>query len=74
VRKIEGWEVIASPDFRPRCFLTEENTCSVYELRPLACRTYPQWPQIWESEESLREETEKCPGLRRALALVKKQK
>jgi uncharacterized protein len=71
VQKVRGWEVIAAPNFRERCFLTAEDTCGIYDVRPLACRTYPQWEQIWESEESLQEELKQCSGLRRAAEIAK---
>jgi Fe-S-cluster containining protein len=67
VRCVNGWEVIASPEFRRRCFLDDDNMCRVYEHRPIACRTYPHWPQIWESEKSLQQEMAQCPGLKRAV-------
>lgn len=70
VRRVKGWEVIAAPDFRPGCFLDAEHRCRVYEVRPQACRTYPHWPQIWASEDALRNELAQCPGLRRAVAQV----
>ncbi len=74
VRRHKGWEVIAAPDFRPNCFLDEENRCSVYEHRPVACRTYPHWPEIWASEEAVQEEVARCPGLKAAVAKLQKDK
>ncbi|MGE4170131.1 MAG: YkgJ family cysteine cluster protein [Candidatus Margulisiibacteriota bacterium] len=66
-----GWRFIASPTFRNTCFLTCENTCSVYEARPKICQTYPDWPEIWESEASLQEEADSCPGLKMAIEQVR---
>jgi uncharacterized protein len=37
--------------------------CSIYEARPLQCRSYPFWPAIVESEESWAEEAKECPGI-----------
>lgn len=39
------------------------NGCSVYEARPLQCRTYPFWSHVLESEESWNEESKLCPGI-----------
>lgn len=66
VRRVNGWEVIASEGHRPLCFLDGCNKCSVYSARPLQCRTYPDWPEIWHSEESLAREVQMCPGLKQA--------
>jgi Fe-S-cluster containining protein len=62
----DGWYMIASPTHRPTCFLTPENTCSVYQFRPKACKTYPHWPSIWMSEEDILTELALCPGLKKA--------
>ena len=45
------------------CILWKETGCSVYEYRPLQCRTFPFWqtmlysPQSWESGKN------ECPGM-----------
>ena len=65
-----GWEFISTPTHRPRCFLNHRDECSVYHYRPKACRTYPDWPEIWESEEALQSEARGCPGLARAIDAV----
>lgn len=65
-----GWHVLAKPGFRPTCFLNEKNECDIYEARPGHCRTYPYWPELWESKESILEEVSLCPGLQKALNKV----
>lgn len=67
VVRVNGWEMISTPDHRPLCFLDEANRCTVYDHRPLACRTYPDWPEIWESPSSLMNEARQCPGLAAAI-------
>ena len=37
--------------------------CTVYEDRPLQCRTYPFWPGILASRREWDEETASCPGM-----------
>ena len=71
VINIDGWQVIASPTFRTNCFLNLDRKCEVYENRPTACKTYPNWPSIWESEKSLVEESNQCPGLKQAILSFK---
>jgi len=66
-----GWPVIATPTHRPRCFLNDKNQCQVYDNRPIACKTYPDWPSIWESKESILSEIAQCPGLKRAFEKIK---
>ena len=37
--------------------------CTVYQARPLQCRTYPFWPSVVDSRESWDEEAKSCPGI-----------
>jgi len=69
-KKDNGWDIIASPNFNTNCLLDENNKCKVYEARPLACRTYPNWPSIWQSDQTLLEESKSCPGLKQAISKV----
>lgn len=70
VVRVNGWEMISTPTHRPLCFLDESNRCTVYNERPLACRTYPDWPEIWESDAALNDEVTRCPGLASAVRQV----
>jgi Fe-S-cluster containining protein len=71
VQKDNGWEVVASQTFRPNCFLDDQHHCTVYEGRPTACKTYPNWPSIWQTDEALIAESTQCPGLKQAITLTK---
>jgi len=62
-----GRYVVATPTFRQQCFLNDKNQCSVYNARPEQCKTYPDWPEIWESPSTIQKETELCPGLKKAV-------
>lgn len=59
----DGW-ITLRPDLDQCAFLTTDGKCSVYEVRPKQCRTWPFW------EHNLREEVWKgqvnaiCPGSR----------
>jgi Fe-S-cluster containining protein len=66
VTRHNGWDIIASDRHRPNCFLDKKNQCQVYDARPNHCRTYPNWPEIWESENTLIKETYLCPALKKA--------
>ncbi len=37
--------------------------CTVYELRPLQCRSYPFWRPFLESREAWDREAVNCPGM-----------
>jgi uncharacterized protein len=67
VRKRNGWETVATPDFRQNCFLNKKNQCQVYDSRPNHCRTYPNWDELWVSKATIEAEAEMCPGLKLAL-------
>lgn len=40
-----------------------DGRCSVYEARPLQCRTYPWWPEVVASRRQWEEEKDNCPGV-----------
>ena len=62
-----GWSMVSTPTFRTNCFLNKQNKCDVYESRPNHCKTYPDWPDIWKSDEALINEADSCKGLKTAL-------
>lgn len=45
------------------CIFLTEKGCSVYEVRPEQCRTYPFWATIMEDRESWNQEAKSCPGI-----------
>jgi Fe-S-cluster containining protein len=49
---------------RDCCFLRRRR-CSVYEARPLQCRTWPFWPENLSPEVWEREVRPTCPGVGR---------
>ena len=44
------------------CFLIN-NKCTIYEARPLQCRTWPFWPENMKEIIWKREITPSCPGI-----------
>ncbi len=42
-----------------------ENGCSVYDARPVQCRTYPFWPGVVDSRADWTREGRHCPGIGR---------
>ncbi|NOZ09876.1 MAG: YkgJ family cysteine cluster protein [Gammaproteobacteria bacterium] len=58
------WEIRLQAD--GRCpFLTDQDRCSIYAVRPAQCRTYPFWPEILESRGSWQGEAGRCEGINR---------
>lgn len=47
-------------------FWEDGQGCTVYEVRPTQCRTFPFWPEVLESKEAWDEHAEDCPGMTRA--------
>ncbi|RKX91346.1 MAG: YkgJ family cysteine cluster protein [Spirochaetes bacterium] len=47
------------------CIFWKEGGCTIYEARPLQCRSYPFWQPFLTSEEAWNKEAENCPGMKR---------
>jgi Fe-S-cluster containining protein len=45
------------------CVFWQEGSCSIYEHRPVQCRTYPFWGPHLDSRESWDRLEESCPGV-----------
>jgi Fe-S-cluster containining protein len=46
------------------CIFWKEG-CSVYEARPLQCRSFPFWPSVLRSKEAWKTTAMDCPGMGR---------
>ena len=45
------------------CIFWENSGCTVYEHRPLQCRTFPFWPSCLSDEDSWKRTADGCPGI-----------
>ncbi|MBX7067731.1 MAG: YkgJ family cysteine cluster protein [Parachlamydiales bacterium] len=45
------------------CIFLENNKCSVYEARPVQCRTFPWWIQNLRDEKDWEEAGKRCEGI-----------
>lgn len=45
------------------CVFLKDGGCSIYEVRPTQCRTYPFWPDVMRAPETWQREGEQCPGI-----------
>ncbi len=59
----------------PCSFLNEDNTCQVYDVRPLACREYPHTDRknVMQIMDLTLKNTEVCPAVARIVKSICKQ-
>lgn len=47
----------------PDCMFLKDKRCSVYEARPIQCRTWPFWPEVMPAKAWKKEVVAFCPGV-----------
>ncbi len=47
------------------CIFWKDGGCTIYEYRPLQCRTYPFWEPFLQSREDWESVAGECPGVNR---------
>jgi uncharacterized protein len=52
------------------CIFLKDNKCSIYQLRPKQCRTFPWWPQNLKSKKDWEEAAKHCEGIRHEAPIV----
>lgn len=52
------------------CIFLHQKKCSIYEARPIQCKTYPFWPQNLNSKENWEAEAKTCEGISEAAPVV----
>jgi len=55
------------------CILWENGGCSVYEARPLQCRSFPFWSACVASEQEWLLQAKNCPGMGRGAVHSRKE-
>jgi len=45
------------------CMFLKNKRCSVYEARPIQCRTWPFWPEVMSAKAWSKEVAAFCPGV-----------
>lgn len=58
-----GFVLRSHPD--TSCVMLRDDRCTIYQARPLQCRSYPFWAEILESSEAWLSEASRCPGIDR---------
>jgi Fe-S-cluster containining protein len=46
-----------------QCAFLKVGGCSVHEVKPIQCRTFPYWPEILSSPRAWHETGKRCPGI-----------
>lgn len=46
-----------------QCHFLEAGGCSIHEVKPLQCRTFPFWPELIESRKEWHKTAGWCPGI-----------
>ena len=47
----------------PCVFLDEQSKCTVHEVKPIQCSSYPFWPELFESRDAWLSERPHCEGI-----------
>lgn len=55
------------------CILWENGGCSVYEARPLQCRSFPFWSGCLSSPEEWENHGRQCPGIGRGVLHTRRE-
>jgi len=62
-RMRNGRRALLNGDGTDACIFLKDNACSVYEGRPVQCRTYPWWLAVIQDKASWREAARHCEGI-----------
>src|SRR5581483_10873752 len=70
LRKIEGKWALLENSSTFDCVFLKDKKCSIYEVRPHQCRTFPWWLQNLQSEEDWQKAKSFCEGINEEAPLV----
>ena len=48
---------------KPDCMFLKKKQCTVYEARPVQCRTWPFWPEVLNAKSWKKDVVSFCPGI-----------
>lgn len=55
------------------CMFLKNKGCSVYEARPMQCRTWPFWPEVMGAKTWKKEVVSFCPGVGKGKIYTKEE-
>jgi len=61
----DGSQWIVDVDDGQPCHFLRDNKCSIHEVKPVQCASYPFWPELLESPRAWRSERKDCEGIGR---------
>ncbi len=70
LRRINGKLALVEMSKTYDCVFLKERKCSIYQVRPKQCRTFPWWPQNLKSEQDWVEAANYCEGIRKDASVV----
>lgn len=62
-RRVKGFTSLKEKENYDCIFYDKSRGCTVYEVRPKQCRTWPFWRGVVHSRERWEQETLHCPGM-----------
>lgn len=62
-RLVDGGSALLDRPGSEDCIFLKNKQCSVYEDRPVQCRTFPWWVQNLRKPEDWQEAAERCEGI-----------
>jgi hypothetical protein len=63
IRLVDGQICLLDSPATNQCIFLKENKCSIYEARPIQCRTFPWWLHNLESPDNWRSAGVNCEGI-----------
>jgi Fe-S-cluster containining protein len=69
-RYIDGQYALLDRSSSYDCIFLKENKCSVYEARPIQCRTFPWWIHHLREPSDWEEAANRCEGINHPEAVV----
>lgn len=62
-RIVDGQRCLLDTPKTDHCIFLKDNRCSVYEARPVQCKTFPWWLHTLQSPEAWDEAAKDCEGI-----------
>jgi Fe-S-cluster containining protein len=63
IRMVDGQPALIDRPGSHDCVFLEKEKCSVYESRPIQCRTFPWWIHTIQTPENWKEAGVRCEGI-----------
>ncbi len=70
VRMLDGRLSLNEDPRNYDCVFLKDKKCTLYDHRPLQCRTFPWWPGVLTDKKSWKEAAKRCEGINDNAPLV----